>query len=342
MRVLGIECSCDECSLAIVEDGKIIRGMKTYSQLEEHRDFGGVVPELASRVHVKHIGVLYKHLLVETHIDADQAERSIDGIACTVCPGLKGSLIVGLQFAKGLALALHKPLIGIDHILAHFYSGTMDTDISYPYIGLVVSGGHTLIGVVEDYDTVHIKGYTIDDACGEAYEKVARELDLGYPGGPSIDTLAQSGDIHAACFPVYRDTKHIYNFSYSGLKTAVIHHRAKFWNTHIPETKENIAAAFQHAAITMILDRITLLMQETGIARVCVGGGVACNSYLRNNLEQLKRAGTIHTLAMPRSALCVDNGAMIAGLGYEYLTRGITSDFNIDVRSRNYFYRNTT
>lgn len=361
MRILGIETSCDECSLSVVENGRKILGLVTYSQLEEHKQFGGVVPELASRMHVQHISCVFAQLINElsilpqnnNNVDSQNISKNttiqtfsrkeytnylkeyIDGIAVTVCPGLSGSLMVGLHFAKGLALALEKPLIGIDHILAHFYSGQLVETILYPYIGVVVSGGHTLIAIIHSFDTIEIIGTSIDDACGEAFEKIARALNLGYPGGSSIDRLARNGDIKAATFPIYSLKKNGYNFSYSGLKTAVIHHRDKYWNTDYPQTKEHISATFQHAAITMIVERVQKVVVESKIPRVSFGGGVACNSYLAQEIMKLD----IEKVIIPLPEYCADNAAMIAGLGYQYLSREISSDLNIGVNARKYLYK---
>ena len=371
MRILGIETSCDECSLSVVEDGNTIKGLVVYSQLKEHNEFGGIVPELASRLHIKYIDSLYDLLCEQMGLSHTQMKEYIDGIAVTVCPGLSGSLMVGLHYAKGLAISLNKPLIGIDHMQAHFYSAILEHDIAYPYMASVISGGHTLLAIVHDYDNIEVKGASIDDACGEAFEKIAREFSLGYPGGPAIDKLAQKGSAQAAQFPIYSDPKQTYNFSYSGLKTAVIHHRDKYWNSNYPQTPEHIAAAFQYAAIQMVLDRIHALSVETGMSTLALGGGVACNSYLRTRLQALLVSDTnvpntlapqhkqqnnniqkffTHTkahdyapfltqVAIPSPKLCADNAAMIAGLGYQYLCRGLSSDLNIGVHARQSLYR---
>ncbi len=341
MRVLGIESSCDECSLAIVEDGVRCLGMETYSQVLQHAQHKGVVPELASRLHVQYISHLYQKLLHSSGI----AESSIDAIAVSNKPGLSGSLMVGLAFAKALALRLAKPFIALDHIQAHFYSARVGLHKPppaaahhYPSIGVVVSGGHTIFAVLSDYNAIAIKGTTIDDACGEVFDKVARELGLGYPGGAELDSRAQRGNAEAAHFPIYRAKQHAYKVSYSGLKTAVIHHRKKYWNTAYEESTENIAAAFSHAAITMISERVHMLAQETGITHVCLGGGVACNSFLR---KQLDARNSPLTVIFPPPALCADNGAMIGGLGYHYLAAGHSSNYDVGVQARNSDYRHS-
>lgn len=354
MRVLGIESSCDECSFAIVEDNHIVE-MIVYSQLE-HAPYGGVVPEIASRVHIQYISVLYFQLCTKLGIASCDMGGYIDGIAVTVCPGLSGSLMVGLNFAKGLAMAYKKPLVGIDHIQAHFYSGQLVSPLAYPYIGVVVSGGHTLIAIVHDYDVIEIKGRSIDDACGEAFEKIARALSINIPiqasgeiegvisGGAAIDILArEEGDMFAYDFPVYSVKKYGYNVSYSGLKTAVLHHRKKYLREtsrdNWAETPANIVASFQRAAITMIIERVRTLIDESGIKRVSLGGGVACNSYFRAELMSLKDEGLITQLVIPPPAMCTDNAGMIAGLGSEYLKRGYADTLDIGVSARKSLYR---
>jgi N6-L-threonylcarbamoyladenine synthase len=197
MTVLGVETSCDECAASVVEQGKRILSEAVASQIEDHRPFYGVVPEIASRRHIETISLVVEQALRDAKIKATE----VDGLAVTYQPGLIGSLLVGLSFAKGLAFALEKPLVGVDHILAHLYAPHLETDIDYPYIGLLVSGGHTLITKVEDFDTMRVLGATIDDACGEAFDKVAKHYDLGFPGGVAIDRLSQNGSPQAFRFP---------------------------------------------------------------------------------------------------------------------------------------------
>ncbi len=352
MRVLGIESSCDECSLAIVDDGINCIGMETYSQISQHAQYKGVVPELASRLHVQYVSHLYERLLKNSGL----AESSIDGIAVTNRPGLSGSLMVGLAFAKALSLRLGKPFVAVDHIEAHFYSARVmlreaqllaKTKVQternapvqkiYPYLGVVVSGGHTIFAVVSNYDDIEIKGTTIDDACGEVFDKVARELGFRYPGGADLDALARHGNSDAAYFPIYCAKQHGYNVSYSGLKTAVIHHRKKYWNKEYKESNENIAAAFSKAAVSMITDRVHMMHECTGIDSVYFGGGVACNSFLRAHFNDKK---SLLEVIFPPPLLCADNGAMIAGLGYWYLITDRCSSYDVTAQSRNLQYRN--
>ncbi len=328
MKILGIESSCDECSASVVEDGKVILSNIIATQIDFHREYNGVVPEIASRLHTEWITSVVKKALEESSLDLN----SIDGIAVTNRPGLVGSLLVGVSFAKGLALALDKPIIGIDHIRAHLYAPHLEYDIKYPYLGLLVSGGHTLISKVDSFDDITVLGTTIDDACGEAFDKVAKHYKLGYPGGVAVDELSKKGDPDAFNFPDSSLHKgdHRYDVSYSGLKTAVINQIDHFWNGRSEKSKENIAASFQKAAIMMLIKRLKLAVKDTGIKTVVAGGGVVANSLLRKELENLKNVKTL----FPSLRLCTDNGAMIAGLGYHYLIRGDSYNLSFTASAR--------
>lgn len=328
MLVLGIESSCDECAASVVENGKIILSNNIATQIDIHKPYNGVVPEIASRTHTEWIkGVVKKSL-----DDSENTLNDIDGIAVTNRPGLIGALMVGLSFAKGLSLSTGIPFIGIDHILAHLYAAQLEYDIEYPFLGLIISGGHTIISVVKDFDDIEVLGTTIDDACGEAYDKVAKHYGFGYPGGSIIDKLAQQGKSEAFSFPdaSLHKGEHRYDVSYSGLKTAVINQLDQFYNEGFEKSPENIAASFQKAAITMLTRRLFKAVGDTGINRVVAGGGVAANSFLRallaekNNLE----------VFFPSMELCTDNAAMVAGLGYHFLKRGDRSGYEITAGSR--------
>jgi N6-L-threonylcarbamoyladenine synthase len=277
VKILGIETSCDESAASLVEDGKKILSNCIASQIDTHRPYYGVVPEIASRKHTEWIVPVVTEALEE----ADVTMPGIDGIAVTYRPGLIGSLLVGLSYAKGLAYARGIPFVGVDHILAHLYAPHLEKEIVYPYIGLLVSGGHTIIAFVEGYDTITVLGTTIDDACGEAFDKVAKHYNFGYPGGVAIDRLAQKGNPEAFSFPKPSLHKgdHTYDVSYSGLKTAVVNQLDQFWNRKYPKSSENIAAAFQKAAIDMIVSRVLRAVRDTGIKKVVAGGGVSANSY---------------------------------------------------------------
>lgn len=335
MIVLGIESSCDECAAGLVADGRRILSNVVYSQLKEHAPFYGVVPEIASRRHIESISDVVSRALRE----AGQELSRVDAIAVTYRPGLIGSLLVGLSFAKGLALALDRPFVGVDHILAHLYAPHLEADIAYPYLGLLVSGGHTLIARVERCDRIEVLGTTIDDACGEAFDKVAKFYDLGYPGGLAIDRLAGRGDPRSFSFPrpSLHKGDHRFDVSYSGLKTAVIHQLDQFWNPGLPKTKENIAAAFQQTAIDILVDKLVQASRQTGLERVVVGGGVAANSYLRRRLQKEKQLEVV----LPSLGLCTDNAVMIAGLGYQLLAAGERSAYDLNAEARVPGFRRT-
>lgn len=328
MKILGIETSCDECSAAIVEDGKNIISNIIASQVDVHKPYYGVVPEIASRKHTEWILSVVKAALRCGKTE----KKDIEGIAVTYRPGLIGSLLVGLSFAKGLAFSLNVPLIGVDHILAHLYAPHLEYDISYPYLGLLVSGGHTIIAVLKGFDDLEVLGTTIDDACGEAFDKVAKYYNFGYPGGVAIDKLSREGN--AQCFrfpkPNLHKGDHRYDVSYSGLKTAVIHQLDLFWNKKYKKTSSNIAAAFQKTAIDIIINKILRASKDTGLNKVVLGGGVSANSYLRKRLKKEKGLVTF----FPSLELCTDNAAMVAGLGYHLLKAGKTSSFDLTAEAR--------
>jgi len=335
MLVLGIETSCDECSLAVVRDGREVLSNAIATQIDYHRPYDGVVPEIASRMHTEWILPTARTALREAGIGLEE----IEGIAVTSRPGLVGSLLVGVNFAKGLALSRSLPFVGIDHIRAHLYAPHLEFDIEYPYLGLLVSGGHTIICMVEDFDTVRVLGTTIDDACGEAFDKVAKYYQLGYPGGVAVDKLAAKGNPEAFSFPDPRLHKgeHTYDVSYSGLKTAVINQLDQFWDGTSEKSPENIAASFQRAAIGMLMNRLKKAVRDTGVQKVVAGGGVAANSLLRSSLRELEGVETI----FPPMKLCTDNAAMIAGLGYHYLRRGDRDDFDLNASPRVRGFRRT-
>lgn len=328
MLVLGVESSCDECSVAVVEDGKRILSNEIATQIDFHRPFNGVVPEIASRMHTEWIVTVAARSLEAAHLTMED----IDGIAVTNRPGLVGSLLVGLNFAKGLAFSRGIPFVGVDHIRAHLYAPHLEYDIKYPYLGLLVSGGHTVISKVEDFDTIKVMGATIDDACGEAFDKVAKHYELGYPGGVAIDELSRQGNPDAFHFPdpSLHKGEHRYDVSYSGLKTAVINQLDQFWDGHSPKSEENIAASFQKAAIDMLMKRVRRAVEDTGIRRIVAGGGVAANSLLRRELSEMENIEAI----FPSMKLCTDNAAMIAGIGYHYLQRGERSELNLNAFPR--------
>ncbi|MDD3942017.1 MAG: tRNA (adenosine(37)-N6)-threonylcarbamoyltransferase complex transferase subunit TsaD [Sphaerochaetaceae bacterium] len=328
MKVLGIETSCDECSVAVVEDGRNILSNVVATQIELHTPYQGVVPEIASRLHTEWISQVVRSALDK----ASMRTTDVDAVAVTNRPGLLGSLLVGVNFAKAFAATLDVPFIGIDHIRAHLYASQIEQPLEYPYLGVLVSGGHTVICKVNGYDAIEVLGTTIDDAIGEAFDKVAKHHGFGYPGGVVIDRLAKEGDPMAFLFPgpALQKGDHPYDVSYSGLKTAVINQLDQFWNGTSEKSPQNIAASFQRTAVGILMKRVRRALLDTGLKRLAAGGGVAANSLLRSELKKLEGI----EVAFPSMKLCTDNGAMIAGLAYRYLADGITSDLDITASAR--------
>lgn len=336
MVVLGIESSCDETSVAVVKDGAEILSNVVFTQVRSHAPFQGIVPELASRLHLEVISQIYTQAVEKAGI----SEKQIDAVAVTNRPGLIGSLVVGLSFAKGLAASLGVPLIGVNHVLAHIYAPHMAfPEIAYPYVGLLVSGGHTMIVHVTDFDQISIMGTTVDDAVGEVFDKVAKANNWGYPGGPIVDKLAKEGSDKAYNFPspVLRRAYHPLDFSYSGLKTAVIHQKEKFQTALGTPSPNDLAASFQRRAIAILTKNLEKAIEISGMKSVVAGGGVAANSYLRAYLKSLPEKG-IKAYSAPLS-LCTDNAAMIGGIGYRYLMRGDRSDASLRAYSQVDAYR---
>jgi N6-L-threonylcarbamoyladenine synthase len=338
VKVLGIESSCDECAAAVVEDGKKILSNVVATQIPFHAAYAGVVPEIASRKHTEWIYTVVKEALDKAGLDPG----GVEGVAVSSRPGLLGSLIVGLSFAKAFAWAGNIPFIAVDHMLAHLYASRLkagtagETDPpAYPFLGLLVSGGHSIICRADDFDDITILGAAIDDAAGEAFDKVARHYGFGYPGGAVIDRLAQSGDPDAFRFPVPSLHKggRRYDVSYSGLKNAVINQLEQFRirPSRGGETeKADIAASFQKTAVEILLRGLFNAAEDTGLASVVAGGGVAANSYLRARLAERKDLRCF----FPPPDLCGDNGAMIAGIGGRFLERGDRSPLSATASAR--------
>jgi len=328
MLVLGIETSCDECASAVVENGRTILSNVVMTQIPLHERYQGVVPEVASRAHIEWIMGAVRRAIAQAHLDG----REIDAVAATAKPGLIGSLTVGLSFAKAFAWARSLPFKGINHMLAHLYAPQLVEPIDYPFIGLLVSGGHTIICRADNFDSISVMGTTIDDAAGEAFDKVATYYGFGYPGGVAIDCLAEKGDERAFRFPLpsLHKGEHRYDVSYSGLKTAVIHHLPKYQRPGSAATPENIAASFRKTAIDILLLRLYRAVEDTGITTVVAGGGVAANSYLRRQLAQHEN---LHVI-FPPLEFCGDNAAMVAGLAWHYLNRGEKDGWDLAPSSR--------
>ncbi|MBO4403974.1 MAG: tRNA (adenosine(37)-N6)-threonylcarbamoyltransferase complex transferase subunit TsaD [Treponema sp.] len=328
MLVLGIESSCDETAAAVVEDGKKIISNVVATQIPFHEVYKGVVPEIASRKHAEWILPVVRQALAEAELPLEK----IDAVAATNRPGLMGSLLVGLTFAKTLAWSTGKPFYAVNHMLGHMYAAHLENDIQYPYIGLLVSGGHSIIAKVNGFDDLEILGTTIDDSVGEAFDKVSKFYDLGYPGGVIIDRLSKNGDPKAFSFPVPKMDKgdHRYDVSFSGLKTAVIHQADFFLNEGYEKTVENIAASFQETACKTLVSRLMRAVKDTGLTTVVAGGGVAANSRLRAMLAEHTELNCI----FPPLKLCGDNGAMIAGVAWHFLKRGETSPLDTTACAR--------
>lgn len=329
MIVLGIETSCDETSCALVDDEFRVYSNSIYSQLE-HQKYGGIVPEVASRQQIKKIYPIYRECLKSAVMTIDD----IDAIAVTMGPGLIGSLLVGVNFAKGIAFAAQKQIVGINHLEGHICSNYLEhRDLMPPFLCLIVSGGHTLLIHVRDHCDYVILGQTRDDAAGEAYDKVAKLLGLGYPGGSKIDDLAGKGDPEFFKFPRATVRNNPLALSFSGLKTAVVLYVRDKSKEFIAGNIHNICASFQEAVVEMLASRCLQALDSLGIDKLAVGGGVAANSRLRDYFEnEATRRG--FKLYYPPIELCTDNGAMIAAAGVLRLQRGEKSDLTLDASAQ--------
>ncbi len=307
MIVIGIETSCDETAIGIVRDGKEILANVISTQIKEHKKFSGVVPEVASRLHLQNINYVFKKALLESKISPEQ----IDLIGVVNQPGLIGCLMIGASFAKTLSLKLKKPVITVNHLIAHLYSNFLKKNIpTFPYISLIVSGGHTLLLLVNSHYDYKIVGTTLDDAVGESYDKIAKLLHLEYPGGPIIDKICKfyKGNYIEFTPGLKNSKKNKYNFSYSGLKTGVMYYVKKN-----PDYKiKKVLKGFQTAAIKVLFEKTIKLSMETGINEIVVAGGVASNSYLRELFLNEKKFN-VH---IPEPILCTDNGVMVACCAY--------------------------
>lgn len=314
MNVLGIETSCDETAAAVVADGTRILSNVVSSQIDLHRPYGGVVPELASRNHLQ---------LIDAVVREAVAGHDYDAVAATYAPGLASSLLIGLNAAKGIAFATGKPFIGINHVEAHLYSPLLTATDALPMVSLIVSGGHTILVHVTGVGQHRILGQTIDDAAGEAFDKVAKLLKLGYPGGPEIDRLAKSGNSGAIPFP--RSMPESYDFSFSGLKTSVLCFLQK---NQAPVA--DICASFQEAVVDVLVGKLIRAATECRVRTISASGGVSINSRFREKLTgECERRG-LRLLLVP-GHLCTDNAAMIAALAYHKLRAGQRSDFSLEV-----------
>lgn len=317
IKILAIETSCDETSAAVVVNGREVLSNIISSQIDIHTKFGGVVPEVASRKHVEVIGLVVQEALDKAGVTLND----IDAIGVTYGPGLVGALLVGLQYAKGLAYALKKPLIGVNHIEGHISANFIQyKELKPPFVCLVVSGGHTFIVYMKDYGEFEVLGQTRDDAAGEAYDKVARAIGLGYPGGPKIDKLSKEGNPQAIKFPRanFHDDKSL-DFSFSGVKSAVLNYLNQMEMKKEEINKADVAASFQKAVVDFLVDNAIKACKLKKVDKIAVAGGVAANSCLRETLISAGRKDNIDVL-FPEFILCTDNAAMIGSAAYfEYM-----------------------
>ncbi len=326
MIVLAIETSCDETAVAVVRDGRKILSSVVSSQIAIHAAYGGVVPEIASRKHLEAIVPVINQALREASVGMDE----LKGIAVTRGPGLSGALLVGFSVAKAIAAARKIPFVGVHHIEGHLFAPFLEEVVEFPFLALVVSGGHTHLYHVEGFGCYTTIGRTIDDAAGEAYDKCAKIMGMPYPGGALIDRMAQNGNPNAISFPrpLLRDGT--CNFSFSGLKTAVLQHIQKHPVTVPGQEADDLCASFQEAVCHLLAAKTEAAIRQTGAASLVVAGGVACNSGLRSRMKEL--CGKLGVkLFIPHPSLCGDNAAMMAVPGDYYLTNGFASQSSLDV-----------
>ena len=324
--VLGIETSCDETSAAVVVGGRKVLSNVISSQIKEHEKFGGVVPEIASRKHIENISLVIDEALDE----ASKSFSDIDCLAVTYAPGLVGALLVGLNYAKGLSFALNKPLVAVHHIEGHISANYIEhKELEPPFIALIVSGGHTHLAHVKDYNQYKILGRTRDDAAGEAFDKVSRSLGLGYPGGPKVEALAKQGNSLAINFPRAKFENETLDFSFSGLKSSVLNYLNKAEMKGEAINKADICASFQKAVTDVLCNNAINACKLMGMDKLVLAGGVACNNALRDALNLICSKNNIR-LYMPSPVLCTDNAAMIASSGYYEFLKGNIAPLNLN------------
>ena len=320
MIILGIETSCDETAAALCVNGEIIAS--NISSQSIHRKYGGVIPELASREHEKILNLIIHNTLQDSQISLEE----LDGIAVTQGPGLSGALIAGTSFSKGLALGLNIPIIGVNHLEAHIFANFLaEPKLNFPFVCLLVSGGHTQLWQVNNFRNYKLLGETRDDAAGEAFDKGARILGLGYPGGPEIEKLAIDGDYKSINFPRALIEKNNFEFSFSGLKTSLLY----YFEKNNKESLENIAASYQFAIIDVLVKKLKFAAEFSKVTNCVVAGGVAANKFLRKySKDQISNRKII----FPHPSFCTDNAAMIAFLGEKYLLIGKKSDLDFSIQ----------
>ena len=336
MYVLGIETSCDETSAAVVEDGRRVSSNVVTSSLALHKKYGGVVPEIAFRKQLETIVQVADCAIKEAGIRL----KDVKLVSVTNGPGLLGSLLVGISFAKALSLSLKIPLLGVDHIYSHIYANFLNClSLKMPFVALVISGGHTSLFYIKDFARIKVLGSTQDDACGEAFDKVARILQLGYPGGPLIEHLSKKGNSRSIRFSCSNTEKPL-NFSFSGIKTAVLYYVKKNFDRQKKRASStecrassmaDIAASFQETVVDTLIKKSLLACKFKKVKRLVVGGGVAANNRLREKFYQETAKSGIKCY-FPPTLLCMDNAAMVAGLGYQLFKRGHSSDLGLSAQ----------
>lgn len=324
--ILAIESSCDETAAAVIKNGRQVCSNVIFSQIELHKLYGGVVPEIASRKHIEKVNQVIREALDE----ASMQLQDVDAIAVTYGPGLVGALLVGVAEAKAIAYAAKKPLVGVHHIEGHIAANYIENlDLEPPFLCLVVSGGHTHLVKVVDYDQFEIIGKTRDDAAGEAFDKVARAIGLGYPGGPKIDALAKEGDRNAIAFPRAKVEGNEYDFSFSGLKSSVLNYLNQCEMKQVEVNRADVAASFQYAVIDVLTTHAIHAAKELGIDKLAIAGGVASNSSLRQNLQEACDREGIR-FYHPSPIFCTDNAAMIGVAGYYAYQNGVRHGLDLN------------
>lgn len=330
--ILAIESSCDETSMSIIKNGSIEIATVVLSQIDIHKNYGGVVPEIASRNHIENITIVLEELLTKANMNLDD----ITAVAVTYGPGLIGSLLIGVQAAKTISLVTGKPLIPVHHIIGHIYANNLEERLKFPLIALVVSGGHTeLIYMKEDYSFKKI-GSTLDDAVGECYDKVAKVLDIPYPGGPTVDKLAHIGkDTYNLPYPLDDNT---YNFSFSGIKSAVINLVHNEMQRGNKINKEDLCTTFQNRVVTILTKKTMRAIKEYNVKTLVVAGGVSANLGLREKISEECQKENIH-VSFPKLKYCTDNAAMIGAAGYFAYQRGVTADLTLTAMATDTIYK---
>jgi len=328
MLLLALESSCDETAAAVVRDGRQVLSNIISSQVDLHAVYGGVVPELASRRHLEVINPLVEEALSVAGVQ----QEDLEGVVVTRGPGLVGALLVGVSFAKAYAYALNIPLLGVHHIEGHIQAIQLEENVEYPFLALAVSGGHTHLFRVDGIGRYKLLGRTVDDAAGEAFDKVAKMLGLGYPGGPIIDKLAAANDDGGIIFPRPMLKKDNFNFSFSGMKTAVLNYLHQLDSVKDETIISQIACAFQTAVVDVLTQKALRAAKVESLNRIVVAGGVACNSGLRRKFAELTDSSETQVF-FPSPVLCADNAAMLAVAGDYYLSRGLSSELDLNAVS---------